>query len=175
MHLPASEPVPRLHLDDPEEAVGPLQRRAFRGRAGTPRLEPTRLRRLASSSHDGDRRPSSRREPGDGQRALLSAVREIATPVEGYFACLYFAGLRPAEAANLRAADCRLPNREGWGAPVAAVQQPLVDGHRLPRLAPRQGLGAHARAVRLATRPATVRPQARLSVDLAQCGGQPPR
>ncbi len=66
---PASEPAPRLHLDDPEEAVGPLQRRAFRGRAGTPRLEPTRLRRLASSSHDGDRRPSSRREPGNGQSA----------------------------------------------------------------------------------------------------------
>lgn len=42
-------------------------------------------------------------------RALLAAVRDISPPVEGYSACLYFAGLRPAEAANLRASDCQLP------------------------------------------------------------------
>jgi integrase len=47
-------------------------------------------------------------------RALLAAVREISPPVEGYFACLYFAGLRPAEVANLRVNDCRLPE-SGWG------------------------------------------------------------
>lgn len=47
-------------------------------------------------------------------RALLAAVREISPPVEGYFACLYFAGLRPAEAANLRLGDCQLP-ASGWG------------------------------------------------------------
>ena len=47
-------------------------------------------------------------------RALLAAVREISSPVEGYFACLYYAGLRPSEAANLRLDDCRLPET-GWG------------------------------------------------------------
>jgi integrase len=47
-------------------------------------------------------------------RALLAAVREISGPVEGYFACLYFAGLRPGEAANLRVRDCELPE-SGWG------------------------------------------------------------
>jgi integrase len=47
-------------------------------------------------------------------RALLAAVREISGPLEGYFACLYFAGLRPGEAANLRVRDCQLPE-SGWG------------------------------------------------------------
>lgn len=47
-------------------------------------------------------------------RALLAAVREISPPVEGYFACLYYAGLRPSEAASLRADDCLLPEA-GWG------------------------------------------------------------
>jgi hypothetical protein len=42
-------------------------------------------------------------------RALLAAVKEEAPPLHAYFACLYFAGLRPAEARNLREADCRLP------------------------------------------------------------------
>jgi integrase len=47
-------------------------------------------------------------------RALLSAVREVAPAVEGFFACLYYAGLRPAEARNLRRTDCTLPD-SGWG------------------------------------------------------------
>jgi integrase len=47
-------------------------------------------------------------------RALLSAVRETSPPVEGFFACLYYAGLRPAEARNLRLSDCKLPD-SGWG------------------------------------------------------------
>jgi integrase len=45
---------------------------------------------------------------------LLRAVRETAPAVEGFFACLYFAGLRPAEARNLRLSDCLLPD-VGWG------------------------------------------------------------
>lgn len=47
-------------------------------------------------------------------RALLSAVHNISPAVEGFFACLYFAGLRPSEAVNLREKDCRLP-QAGWG------------------------------------------------------------
>ena len=47
-------------------------------------------------------------------RALLAAVRADVPAVEGFFACLYFAGLRPAEARNLRLTDCTLPE-ECWG------------------------------------------------------------
>ena len=47
-------------------------------------------------------------------RALLKAVRETSPAVEGFFACLYYAGLRPSEARNLRLVDCTLPEN-GWG------------------------------------------------------------
>lgn len=47
-------------------------------------------------------------------RALLAAVREHYPAIEAFFACLYFAGLRPAEARGLRVADCYLPPT-GWG------------------------------------------------------------
>jgi integrase len=47
-------------------------------------------------------------------RRLLRAVRQFSPAVEGFFACLYFAGLRPAEARNLRIGDCTLPEH-GWG------------------------------------------------------------
>jgi integrase len=47
-------------------------------------------------------------------RALLAAVRELAPEVEAFFACLYYAGLRPSEAVSLREKDCVLPE-SGWG------------------------------------------------------------
>jgi integrase len=47
-------------------------------------------------------------------RQLLKAVRETSPAVEGFFACLYYAGLRPSEARNLRLRDCTLPET-GWG------------------------------------------------------------
>lgn len=50
----------------------------------------------------------------DQARALLSAVRGIYPSLEAFFACLYYAGLRPAEARHLRRTDLRLPD-EGWG------------------------------------------------------------
>lgn len=50
----------------------------------------------------------------DQARHLLRAVREVEPAVHAYFACLYFAGLRPAEARNLRRADLELPEK-GWG------------------------------------------------------------
>lgn len=45
---------------------------------------------------------------------LLAAVWEHDPAVAGFFACLYYAGLRPAEARNLRLDDCTLP-ASGWG------------------------------------------------------------
>ncbi|WP_064744131.1 tyrosine-type recombinase/integrase [Actinomadura oligospora] len=51
-------------------------------------------------------------------RMLLDAV-PVAAPRVGehlgtFFACLYFAGMRPSEVVNLRRADCELPAK-GWG------------------------------------------------------------
>jgi integrase len=55
--------------------------------------------------------------PGQA-RELLTAVtyvgRSRGPRLRAMFACMYFAGLRPAEAAGLRRRDCRLP-ATGWG------------------------------------------------------------
>ncbi len=50
-------------------------------------------------------------------RALLAAVRKRDPALEGFFACLYYAGLRPAEARNVRFDDFVLPP-DGWGSVV---------------------------------------------------------
>lgn len=50
-------------------------------------------------------------------RALLAGVREQGARgrhLEAFFGCLYYAAMRPAEAAALRASQCDLPER-GWG------------------------------------------------------------
>jgi integrase len=47
-------------------------------------------------------------------KCLLTAVRDTYPPLEAYFACLYYAALRPAEARHLRVKDCVLPE-SGWG------------------------------------------------------------
>lgn len=46
--------------------------------------------------------------------ALLEAVKSLgnrADRVVAFFGCLYYAGMRPAEAADLRRGDCVLPGR----------------------------------------------------------------
>lgn len=50
----------------------------------------------------------------DQARALLDAIRKIEPAVHAYFAVLYYAALRPAEARNLRKADLELPETS-WG------------------------------------------------------------
>ncbi|MDG4791085.1 tyrosine-type recombinase/integrase [Micromonospora sp. WMMD1102] len=50
----------------------------------------------------------------DQARALLRAVRNRDPHLEGFFACMYFAALRPSEVIHLRADECELPE-EGWG------------------------------------------------------------
>jgi integrase len=50
-------------------------------------------------------------------RSLLAAVRALSgrgQHLEAFFACLYYAALRPSEAVMLREADLHLPNK-GWG------------------------------------------------------------
>jgi integrase len=47
-------------------------------------------------------------------RALLAAVWDHDPHLAAFFACLYYAGLRPSEARNLAIGACRLPD-SGWG------------------------------------------------------------
>ncbi|BFU47869.1 tyrosine-type recombinase/integrase [Krasilnikovia sp. MM14-A1004] len=46
--------------------------------------------------------------------ALLAAVQDKAPKLVAFFACMYYAALRPAEALHLRVDDCELPE-SGWG------------------------------------------------------------
>ncbi|TDB96748.1 tyrosine-type recombinase/integrase [Actinomadura sp. 7K534] len=63
----------------------------------------------------------------DQARALLAAVPVVAPRVGrhlyAFFACLYFAGLRPSEAVALRLDDCELP-ATGWGRLLLAGSSP---------------------------------------------------
>lgn len=52
-------------------------------------------------------------------RAILDAVRVISPAMEGYFACIYYAAMRPGEVRNLRERDLYLPE-SGWGEAVLA-------------------------------------------------------
>ncbi|MDO5698732.1 MAG: hypothetical protein Q4G51_12260 [Dermatophilus congolensis] len=47
-------------------------------------------------------------------RALLTAVTYVDPAMEAFYALMYFAALRPAEAAHIKAADLDLP-ADGWG------------------------------------------------------------
>jgi len=60
-------------------------------------------------------------------RTLLSAVRSAYPALEAYFACLYYAGLRPAEARHLRVKDCVLP-KSGWGQLILVGSTPDSNG-----------------------------------------------
>jgi integrase len=51
-------------------------------------------------------------------RLLLAAVREVDGQdgrLEAFFACMYYAALRPGEVTDLRLAAITLPEAEGWG------------------------------------------------------------
>ncbi|MEV5571118.1 tyrosine-type recombinase/integrase [Spirillospora sp. NPDC052269] len=63
----------------------------------------------------------------DQVRALLASIPVVAPRVgdhlQTFFACLYFAGLRPSEAVNLHREDCELPPK-GWGRLLLASSSP---------------------------------------------------
>lgn len=55
--------------------------------------------------------------PGQA-RSLLSGVCEIDPSLEAFYACMYYAATRPAEALHLRESDCTLPDenhKNQWG------------------------------------------------------------
>ena len=59
-------------------------------------------------------------------RALLAAVRAVSdrgAHLEAFYACLYYAALRPSEAVMLRESDCHLPGRR-WGRIDLAASAP---------------------------------------------------
>ena len=61
-------------------------------------------------------------------RTLLAAVRAVSdrgAHLEAFYACLYYAALRPSEAVMLREADCHLPGRR-WGRIDLAASQPCA-------------------------------------------------
>jgi integrase len=62
--------------------------------------------------------------------ALLAAVPTVHRRGDhfiAFFGCLYYAGMRPAEAASIRADDCVLPN-SGWGRIVLVETAPHAGG-----------------------------------------------
>jgi integrase len=75
-------------------------------------------------------------------RRLLEAVREHEPRGPYYvafFACMYYAALRPAEAVSLRAQHLLLPDGDGWGELHLSESNPTTarqwtdDGNRSPR------------------------------------------
>ena len=60
-------------------------------------------------------------------RALLRAVSETNDSMTLFFALMYFAALRPAEAVALRVEDCELPEK-GWGMLYLSRSIPMTSG-----------------------------------------------
>ncbi|MFC7483425.1 hypothetical protein ACFQX7_30205 [Luedemannella flava] len=91
--------------------------------------------------------------------ALLAAVGDQgkrAQRVVAFFGCIYYAGARPAEAADLRITDCDLPE-EGWGRLTWAETDPHAGSHWTDDGRPNQRRGLKHRA-RTETRTVPIRP-----------------
>ncbi|MFJ6896923.1 tyrosine-type recombinase/integrase [Streptomyces hokutonensis] len=69
-------------------------------------------------------------------RSFITAVRDSGTRgqhLEAFFGCLYYAAMRPAEIASLKASDCTLPPAteeaaEKWGELLLGESRPEVGG-----------------------------------------------
>lgn len=87
-------------------------------------LRAVKVRRNRTSVREVDKRAV----PNPVQaRTLLRAVKENAPRLEAFFALLYFAALRPEEAANLRKSNLSLP-KAGWGEIHLDSAAPEVSG-----------------------------------------------
>jgi integrase len=81
-------------------------------------------------------------------RALLAAVRaqgDRGRHLEAFYACLYYAAMRPSEAVALREADCHLP-ATGWGRIDLAVSEPRAGRDWTDHGTARQARGLKHRA-----------------------------
>lgn len=91
--------------------------------------------------------------------ALITAVREQGARGEhlaAFFGCLYYAAMRPSEVADLRAADCRLPET-GWGELTLGGSRPEVGSGWTDDGASFEQRGLKRRA-RRSTRPVPIPP-----------------
>ncbi|MEU6490727.1 site-specific integrase [Streptomyces sp. NPDC046984] len=104
--------------------------------------------------------------PGPAQaRALIRAVSESGKRghhLAAFFGCLYYAAMRPAEIASLKAADCALPPdtpeaADQWGELLLAESRPEVGGGWTDDGASYETRGLKRRA-RKATRPVPIPP-----------------
>lgn len=87
-----------------------LQYAVEAGHLTTNPLERLRLRRPVMAGHVDRRVVANPDQAG----ALLAAIRQVRPELEAFFACLYYAGLRPAEARGLTQDNLTLPIT-GWG------------------------------------------------------------
>ncbi|SES44289.1 Site-specific recombinase XerD [Streptomyces sp. yr375] len=98
--------------------------------------------------------------PGPAQVAeLLEAVQETGTRgghLHGFFACMYYAAMRPSEVANLKRSACKLPD-QGWGELVLSKSRPEVGSGWTDDGKPYEERGLKRRA-RNATRPVPIPP-----------------
>lgn len=104
--------------------------------------------------------------PGPTQaRALIKAVSDSGQRgrhLAGFFGCLYYAAMRPAEIASLKAGDCKLPpdtpeSADQWGELLLAESRPEVGGGWTDDGASYETRGLKRRA-RKATRPVPIPP-----------------
>ena len=119
---PGHRPPPR-----PSGASGPCSTTPSATPSSCGSWPPTR-----STGSSGKPPPSPRPSTGASSPApprpatLLAAVRALSdrgAHLEAFYACLYYAALRPSEAVMLRESDCHLPGRR-WGRIDLAASAP---------------------------------------------------
>jgi hypothetical protein len=98
-------------VDAASQALGVLQRAGLRRRAGPPARQPGRPRPVDPPGRRGERGPAGRGQPRPGPHPAGRRARPVGAGqhLEEFYACLYYAALRPSEAVMLREADLHLP------------------------------------------------------------------
>ncbi len=83
------------------------------GRTAAAELQPDRPDPVEDPRRRSDRRPPCRRRSRPGRQAARRRRRhsDRGRHLEAFYACLYYAALRPSEAVMLRVTDCHLPSR----------------------------------------------------------------
>ncbi|WP_308284217.1 site-specific integrase [Streptomyces buecherae] len=129
-------------------------------------LDTNPMGRLDMAMPEVDDEIDFRYVPGPGlARRLLTAVGQQGARgdfLSGFFGCLYYAAMRPAEAAALREDDVRLPPdqpdaAEEWGELILAESRPEVGSGWTDDGTPYEVRGLKRRA-RRATRPVPIPP-----------------
>ena len=102
-----------LNLHHEPETSSPVECAGLCRRTRRPGLQPPPAHQVPASTPYGRDRRAIVVSPAEA-RTLLSEIAELTPALHAFFACLYFGGLRPSEAANLRRINLKLPTA-GWG------------------------------------------------------------